>query len=97
MLEADGGEDAPEDVRQAILAAEGLWVLHVEAEGSEKVRAVAALRYVLGLTMAEAGVLKGSLPGRVAAGTKAEMEHRRGLLAGRGMKARVEPEDLAML
>lgn len=88
MLEADGGDDAPEDVRQAIIAAHGLWALHVEAEGSERVRAVAALRHVLGLSMAEAGTLKGSLPGRVAEGTKVEMAHRRQLLAGRGVKAR---------
>jgi hypothetical protein len=90
MLEADGGDDAPEDIRQAIIAMEGLWSLHVEAEGSERVRAVAALRHVLGLSMAEASALKGSLPGRVATGTKAEMEHRRQLLAGRGVNARVE-------
>ena len=90
MLEADGDEDAPEDVRQAILAEQGLWALHVEAEGSEKVRAVVALRQVLGLSMAEAGAFKGSLPGRVATGTKAEMEYRRHLLAARGVKAKVD-------
>jgi hypothetical protein len=95
MLEADGDEDAPEDIRQAIIAAQGLWALHVEAEGSEKIRAVAALRQVLGLTMGEAAALKVSLPGRVATDTRAEMEHRRGLLAKRGVTARVEPCDMA--
>ncbi len=88
MLEADGGEDAPEDIRQAIIAEQGLWALFVEAEGSGKVRVVAALREVLELTMAEAAALKGRLPGRVATGTRAEMEHRRQLLAGRGVTAR---------
>jgi hypothetical protein len=95
MLEADGGEDAPEDVRRAILAAQGLWALHVEAEGSGKVRAVAALRQVLELSMAEAAALKGSLPGRVATGTKAEMEYWRQLLAGRRVTARIEPAEQA--
>ena len=97
MLEAGGDEDASEDVRQAIIAEQGLWALFVEAEGSGKVRAVAALRQVLGMSMAEAGALKGSLPGRVATGTKAEMEHRRGLLARRCSRGRSDRDNHPVL
>lgn len=84
-VEGDG-VDAPDDVRAAILTQEGRWALDVEiGDGSDKWKVAAALRSILGLTMAQTSTLKALLPGQVATGTRAEMERCRLLLAEKGV------------
>lgn len=85
-FEADGGEDAPAEVRAALLAEEGTWAVVVDRAP----RVAVALRAVLGLGVAEAVALAGRLPGQVATGTRAEMLHLRDRLAELGVAGRVE-------
>lgn len=84
-LEADG-DDAPADVRRAILMEQGTFVLRVEVAPPNRVRALAALRALLELSLEET---KARLSGEVARGTDVEMEHLRRELAERGITAMV--------
>lgn len=88
-FESDGDE-APEDVRDAIIAEEGIWGLIVEATGTQRVKAIHSLRTGLNLSMEEASRLKGQIPGMLLRGTRIEMAHAQGLLAERGISCRIE-------
>lgn len=83
-FESDGGADPPENMRAALLAEGGTWALVVDRVP----RVAVALRAVLGLTVAEAVTLAGRLPGRVATGTQAEVEHLGKELATHGVAGR---------
>lgn len=90
VTEADGDE-APEDVRRAILAEEGLWALHVEVgeKSMERTKIAVVLRKELGLSLPETAELKARLPGEVARGTPVEMADLRLRLAEHGVTSRV--------
>lgn len=70
--EADGGTPAPEEYRQAIIAADGEWAL--EATAPPSIPLLKALREALSLSLDEARDMKRRLPGELRRGTRYEME-----------------------
>ena len=77
---ADYGGIPPEEIRQAILGAEGRWNLNVQEAGSRAIAVAKVLRKVLGLSLNEAMELKNKMPGLLFSGTKAEMDRLRQIL-----------------
>lgn len=74
MLEMDGRDELPPDFREAVLRQDGEWSLTVpSADSHVKVAALQALREALGITLAEAKVYLGLMPGVVRTGTRGEM------------------------
>jgi hypothetical protein len=76
----------PEDVRDAMLAAHGVWAVWVPAP--LRVRALAAIRVELGMSFAEVAATRGEA-GPLTTGTFAEVERLRLRLAERGFEAEV--------
>lgn len=86
-ISADDRGIPPEEIRQAILGAEGRWNLNVQEAGSRAIAAAKLLRKVLGLSLNEAMVLKNKMPGSLFSGTKAEMDRLRQILVADGFNA----------
>ncbi|MEM9540012.1 MAG: hypothetical protein AAGA60_11005 [Cyanobacteria bacterium P01_E01_bin.42] len=81
----------PEDIREAILAAEGEWYLAIaETDPGLILITVSRLRNVLNLSLSEAMQLKRKIPGEIASGTRAEMERLRIILDGDAIDTKVE-------
>jgi DNA-directed RNA polymerase subunit RPC12/RpoP len=89
QIEVDGGEDIPEDVRNAILAQQGEWALNV-TETSRIVPILKVLREALHLSLGMIAQCKERMPGIVATGTRAEMERLHLLLLAEHLESSVQ-------
>lgn len=90
-IESDDTGYPPEDIREAILAAEGEWYLNIdETDPSLVLIVVSRLRKVLNLSLSEAIQLKRKIPREIAHGTRAEMERLRIILDREAIEAKVE-------
>ena len=89
-VEAQGGRPAPPDVRDALISQDGKWALRVTTAGAPRMKAVRALRSALSLSIEDAAKLKASMPGRVAEGTRGEMEYLEWVLSQEEIGASVE-------
>jgi len=72
-IEEDDVGPAPPDVREAILAADGTYELHLPSS-MEPMRAIKVLREALKLSLEETAEYRKRLPGALATGTHAEMK-----------------------
>lgn len=88
QTEADGGQGIPDDIRQALLADEGIWALHVNATGSQKTRAVKVIRSVRAVPVPGAARLLATIPGIPVVGTRTEVEYVKHLLELEGISSR---------
>jgi hypothetical protein len=99
-VEEDGLDDPPERYRSAILEQDGPFALSIEAEAAEHIRALKALRGVIGFPLAAVGRLRARLPGPILSGTRGEMDWLAHVLEREGLRATITTgsvEDLAAL
>ena len=85
-VEADGGDDMPDDYRRIILEEEGAWEIRLSQRPELETDTLHRIKKALGLTLAEVAALK-NCRGALAKGTKAEMEHKVALLSSEGVDA----------
>lgn len=90
QIEIDGGNDLPEEARNAILAEQGTWALSVSETKSHIVQVLKVLREALSLTMEVVATYKERIPGIVLTGTRAEMERLHRLLLAENFESSVQ-------
>lgn len=72
--EVDGGDQLPDDLRDSVIALEGLWQLTLISLGDDPVETMKALKHVLKLSYRDVSALKVNLSTVIYTGTKTEMQ-----------------------
>ena len=91
--EADGVGFAPEEIREAILKAEGKWrLVVVSMKLSDKVKLFKVIRQSLNLSIKEVSTLQNTFP-NMASGTKTEMQWLQKLLLHEEIISSIEKAD----
>ena len=72
-IESDGHGFPPPEIRDAIIASDGLWGLNVDLTGSERLSACKILHCDLNTDFADVPAMKNRIPGIVYVGTRTEM------------------------
>ncbi|WP_449416051.1 hypothetical protein [Phormidium nigroviride] len=91
QIEEDGTGVPPEELRKAILEAEGEWSLAILETGNSAMLAIKILRETMELSLSEALRLKKMIPGTVVTGTRAEIERLRKILVAKELKVESRP------
>jgi hypothetical protein len=90
----DGRDETPEYIRLALLDGEGHWSLVLSDSGPFNMKALKILRDTLHLGLMDLQELLKRLPGRIADGTKTEMELLSQSLTSAGLRTNITPYDL---
>ena len=80
----------PDEIRELLIHADGLWEIHVDAAVSGKAATVKALRRILGWSLAEAAEALKNVSGSVYTGTVVEAEWVRRQLCEANISSRRE-------
>ena len=92
-IEADDHGFPPPEIRDAIITAHGLWGLHVDLTGSERISACKILHCDLNTDFADVPAMKNRIPGIVYVGTQTEMQWLQSRLAEFGFASTVVETD----
>ncbi len=83
----------PYELRQAILAQEGVWSLTIWETGDRAIVATKILREAMTLSLSEAMKIKRKIPGKAIEGTQAEVTWLARCLEKRGITSCILPEN----
>ncbi len=83
-LEEDGIGRLPENLREAVLAPDGVWAVALPAGALRATAVINAVRQVLGMSLQEVSELRSTNPEQIGTGTKAEAERIAAAVRGTG-------------
>ncbi len=91
VIEEDGGEDIPEDIRNAIILDEGEWGLKINSQDSKFItKGLLLIKEALNLSLNHVSEMKKLFPGSIITGTKTEIIRIYNLLEVNGIKSTIE-------
>ncbi len=74
-VEADGGDDFPDEFREIAYEQDGIWTAYMKSLGSSPAAALKAVRTVLDLTLDDMKSLQSQFPATIGRGTQIEMAY----------------------
>lgn len=90
QVEIDGKGLPEDEIREAILRAEGKWALSISAQDKDLSKALSVLKNALNLDMPRIAKLKKLIPGEVYVGTKTEVKRLKLLLERQEISSHME-------